>query len=419
MLTVSAASRRLPSAVGLPLAGFVRRSDANQLCEAQDDPLEVNAVAFRSEGRTVVLIAVDALSAGPDVTATAEALSRDAFGPTTLTIVAASHTHFAPGIDATKEMLGACSPAYLDGVYEALEQLIDELQSMQADASLALAARIAGGNVNRRRLWPLPTLLWWKHRRVDIVTMAPNLKGACDPQVRVAVLRRPDGSPLAVVWNYACHPVFYPRQTAATAEFIGRVRAAVRTHLAADLPVVYLQGFSGDVGPDIRPERSLRTLAETLALGPRWGRFTAETWAGWANGIVQAVLSALDEASGRALGEHLAYRRASIPIEELVDGDLPQRALQIERLEIGEDWRLVALSAEPSAAYGDLLCRDGAWPVSCIGDMFGYVPTEAQRRAGGYEVAGYFAAVGLDARLRPGVERRIVEACRTMVAEDA
>jgi hypothetical protein len=119
------------------------------------------------------------------------------------------------------------------------------------------------------------------------------------------------------------------------------------------------------------------------------------------------------------VGEHLASLSKRVPIEELVDGILPQRSLQVERLEIGDEWRLVALSAEPSAAYADLLCRDGAWPVSCIGDMFGYIPTEAQRRAGGYEVAGYFAAIGLDARLRPGIERRIVDICRTMVSEKA
>jgi hypothetical protein len=420
MLTVSAARRRLPSPIGLPLAGFLRRANANLRCETEDDPLELNGVAFRSGGRTVVVIAIDALSAGNDVTAAAEALSRNAFGPCTLAIVAASHTHFAPGIDPTKDALGACSPAYLHGVHHALEQLIEDLRSMQTDASLAFATRLASGNVNRRRLWPLPTLLWWMHRRIDLVTMAPNPNGPCDRQVRVAVLRRSGGSPLAVVWNYACHPVFYPRQTVATAEFIGRVRAAVRTHFAdQELPVVYLQGFSGDVAPDIRPERSLTTVAETLALGPRWGRFTTETWADWAGEIAKAAVGAVDDARAGAVGEHLASLSKRVPIEELVDGKLPQRSLQVERLEIGDEWRLIALSAEPSAAYADLLCRDGAWPVSCIGDMFGYIPTEAQRRAGGYEVAGYFAAIGLDARLRPGIERRIVDICRTMVSEKA
>jgi hypothetical protein len=74
---------------------------------------------------------------------------------------------------------------------------------------------------------------------------------------------------------------------------------------------------------------------------------------------------------------------------------------------------MVALSAETSTAYAELLGLGPAWPVSCTGDVYGYLPTEAQRRAGGYEVDGYFAALGLQARLRPDGERRVVEACRT------
>jgi hypothetical protein len=40
-------------------------------------------------------------------------------------------------------------------------------------------------------------------------------------------------------------------------------------------------------------------------------------------------------------------------------------------------------------------------------------PRRSLWRAGGYEVDGYFAALGLQARLRPDGERRVVEACRT------
>lgn len=78
---------------------------------------------------------------------------------------------------------------------------------------------------------------------------------------------------------------------------------------------------------------------------------------------------------------------------------------------------MVALSAEASTAYAELLGLREAWPVSCVGDVFGYLPTEAQRRAGGYEVDGYFSALGLHARLRPDGERRVVEAFRNRFGE--
>ena len=45
--------------------------------------------------------------------------------------------------------------------------------------------------------------------------------------------------------------------------------------------------------------------------------------------------------------------------------------------------------------------------TSLVGDVYGYLPTEPQRRAGGYEVDGYFSAVGLHTRARPDGERHI------------
>ena len=81
MLMVSAARRRLPSPVGLPLAGFLRRAQSGLPCEAEDDTLEINAVAFQDGDQAALLIAIDTLIAGPDLTAAADALAREASVP--------------------------------------------------------------------------------------------------------------------------------------------------------------------------------------------------------------------------------------------------------------------------------------------------------------------------------------------------
>ena len=67
MLTVSAARRRLPSPIGLPLAGFLRRAQRGLPCEAEDGTLEINAVAFQDGNQAALLIAIDTLIAGPDL----------------------------------------------------------------------------------------------------------------------------------------------------------------------------------------------------------------------------------------------------------------------------------------------------------------------------------------------------------------
>jgi hypothetical protein len=125
------------------------------------------------------------------------------------------------------------------------------------------------------------------------------------------------------------------------------------------------------------------------------------------------MLVAIEAAPVSPLEGSLHVESCGIDLKELVDGNLPQRRLALDCLDIGSRWSMIALSAEPSSAYAELLGLGPAWPVSCTGDVYGYLPTEAQRRAGGYEADGYFAAVGLQARLRPDGERRVVEACRT------
>src|SRR5215218_2543422 len=113
MLTVSAARRRLPSPVGLPLAGFLRRAQRGLPCGVQDDPLEINAAAFRDGDQAALLIAIDTLIAGPDLTAAANALAQECFGPGALALVAASHTHFcsrhgSDAADAGRDGPGLC-----------------------------------------------------------------------------------------------------------------------------------------------------------------------------------------------------------------------------------------------------------------------------------------------------------------------
>ena len=86
--------------------------------------LEINAVAFQDGNQAALLIAIDTLIAGPDLTTAAAALARDSFGDGAVALVAASHTHFAPATDPTRPMLGELTAAYAEGVHTALQQVV-------------------------------------------------------------------------------------------------------------------------------------------------------------------------------------------------------------------------------------------------------------------------------------------------------
>ena len=52
-----------------------------------------------------------------------------------------------------------------------------------------------------------------------------------------------------MLWNFACHPVMYHSPMNVSAHFPGDVRKELR-EILSDIPVVFLQGFSGDIRPN-------------------------------------------------------------------------------------------------------------------------------------------------------------------------
>src|SRR5690606_13721437 len=96
------------------------------------------------------------------------------------------------------------------------------------------------------------------------------LEGPIDPEVAVAVFRRPGGALLGALVNYACHPTHHGAGTGLSAGYPG---VLAREMKAAGCPVtLFLNGASGNVhtadptrgGADMPMETAGRLLAETV-----------------------------------------------------------------------------------------------------------------------------------------------------------
>lgn len=388
----------------VPLAGFVnRRGNA----EGVADRLEANAVALRdADGRTAVIVTFDALYVGPVVDAALRGFltGECGIGDSDILLLA-SHTHYAPSLDPEKPRLGAVDAEYLAWMIGECQAMLRRLLAKPfAALTLSHAEAEWSGAIHRRKRWPLPYFSGGRFGWHE-PAMAPEPNGPRDSRLRTWQLRTPDGAPIAILWSCACHPTGLPDQNRVSAEFPGRVRAAIRAAHGEALPVLFLQGFAGDIrqrSPETRP--ALRQLVRTLRHGPSFCAFDAAGWARWADTLSALAVDTLKAAAPSPLSGSIRSASTRVSLDALLDADNPGKQVEFRRLTLG-DLDFWAVSAEPSVALKEMIPDEAsAIALGYLGDVFGYWPTAAQAAEGGYEGRGFIDIFSLSGRFRPLID---------------
>lgn len=389
----------------LPLAGFVERRG---LSSAIEDRLEVAGVCFRdADGRVALILSYDLMFVGGELADAVVSYAVSTFGvrPADIMLLA-SHTHFAPATDSTKPILGVVDDSYLRQVIAASRAFVTRL--IEAEA---LPARLLHGRgsseaaINRRLPWPLPNLGRGRFAWGEAV-MAPNADGALDKAIDVIRVVGEGGATRAILWRYTCHPTGFPDATRVGPDYIGPVRRRLRGEFGDDVPVVFLPGFAGDARPRT-PDRpaSLHKFLDVAIHGPCFTPFDLPGWRRWCDALAGDVLQAAQAAEETQPAQgRLASAACDLPLERVVDGAGGERAIAFRRLVVGNTLDLVAVGAEPLVGLRALVPWPGAWPVGYLSDVFGYWPTDADIRLGGYEVRDFLGAFGLSGRLRNGLD---------------
>ena len=403
-LTVAAGSIEITPPESCALAGFSARKGAFTRVA---DPLELNAILLRHEGHALLIISADLLYAGDQIESAVRGELDGAGLSDCHLLIGASHTHFAPSVDPTKPVLGEVSAGYVEFyLARAVELVRSLLAARPVVARLSLAETDAPLTINRRRL------RWRLDRRALLhrdVMMQPDSRGPVDSTVRALRIADRSGTPAAVLWNYACHPVNFPRREEVSADFVGVARRSLRERFAAGLPVVFLQGFAGDIRPPaLRPLGWRPKLWLSRALtGRRFGKMSESEWERWAGGIASHLVDATAD-PGRALQPCLSYGSIDHPLSDLIDGTVGETPLRISRFGLASELQIVALSAEVVIEYEAHLQRafpdSPTIPVACAGAVFGYLPTWHMLGEGGYEAGEFFRGFSLEGAFKPTVE---------------
>jgi len=400
------------------LAGYTHRHAFSQ---GIGQRLQASALILQdNRGRRLAIIALDLLFVGAELVDRLRTFAGRALGiDGNDLLVSASHTHFAPSVDASKPALGEVDREYLDWVSrqccELLRTVVERPMQFVQCRSVQLQWN---GAVYRRLRWWLPHI---RLRRISVggVVTAPNRRRQINRSLRLLELVASSGDPIALVWSASCHPVGWPNELELSSDYIGVVREQLGAKLGYEAPVLFLQGFAGDLRPDTPEKRKLsRRLPRILLYGPNFDEFDRADWQTWTNDLVTLMVAGLDDlrrSKAIPLMGSLASACVKVPLTRVLDGHSDdQRSVLFQRLRLGGICDILSVSAEPCSMLLPMLDDSRIWPVGYSGDAFGYWPTDQQRREGGYEAAEHLVHFNLPGKLRPGLDRLFQEALTTL-----
>ncbi len=237
------------------LAG-VAKVDISDRTVPMNDPCFAKALVLRQNQESAVIITIDAVAIGGIgrigngfMTSLRAMLERQAAIAPERVIINASHCHGIVRADL--------EPLILRAVQEAKGRLVP----VKAGAGSGTESRISenrrlkmkdGSEVDMRRAYSMP-------RDEDVASVGP-----IDPQIGLLRLDREDGTPLAVLYNFACHPIMNPPSKGSSADYPGFASKVIEDALGSGAIALFVQGCCGDINPVRYKEVSRPADAEPL-----------------------------------------------------------------------------------------------------------------------------------------------------------
>jgi len=372
-----------------PLGGGYRPNDNYKSVHAN---LEANIVLIRQSGKYYLLINLDLLFVGQYLSHSIIEVARK-YLPIECIWISATHNHNAPATDLLRPSLGVANQEYLHTIIKVITLGIEEIFVDDDFQEVIVQQRSTQGfhTVNRRK----KRLIRLTRQGIEInkVFMAQNNEGVRDESIDRLDFLDSSGNTVAVIWNYACHPVSYHSSDSVTSGFPGRVRDQLR-ELVGEIPVIFLNGFAGTVRPP-SVARFANGPVKRLRLGQYFGLFSPQEYEDWVTSLSRRVLNA-PVVSIIPSNCEIDGVRFEVETSDFIE-DSPSKLCTFQGMKLGKII-LAGVSAEPSTEFSRLVrgLSIDYYIVPCgyLEDVFGYLPTSEQLKEGGYEAEGFLKYFG-------------------------
>jgi len=221
---------------GVLLWGF---SDRKSPATGTLDPLYARVLVLEANSKRLALVSVDL--GRPFGPASLNRLRKETEKDVSFVILAATHTHSAP---AVLDEYPNGPPAWESTALERIKTAIEEATKHLADAQIGIGYGNTFIGHNRLRVNADGTVTWFE-RNLTRVPTAP-----VDGSVSVLRIDDTDGQPMAILVNYACHPVVFGSDNVQySADFPAVTNRTVEEAFGGKPVSFLLQGAPGDINP--------------------------------------------------------------------------------------------------------------------------------------------------------------------------
>jgi len=370
------------------MAGYGSRTG---LSKGVHDPLSARAVAFENNGKRLVLVSTDIIGFYNGTAGHLRKIILDEFKlkPSEL-FLSAIHTHSGPSLTIDKKKGHSNNLEYTESLKDKLIEVIREALKTMRPVHIAAGVGHSPVGANRREL------------KLDSsgkssIKLGRNPYGPTDKEVLVMKVAKPDGTPIAALFDYATHATSLgPKNYIISGDVLGLAEQFVEKILGENVIAPAFAGASGDIDPWFRVLPAFNTEAgwipEPVLLGTMLGEEVVHVFRNiervFPGGEIKTAFAAI-ELPGKQRGEvstkekHPATKLLNITAARV--GDIAFIGIGCEVLtEIG----MAIKAASP--------CKHTFVITHCNGAA-GYLPPEYVYTEGGYEVkSSHFAPQAAD-----------------------
>ncbi len=255
-------------AAGPLRAGTGKSNITARRAGAVHDSLYVKALVLEYLGEKTALITLDVVALGtigempPDFVAEVKQRLHHSLSIDQV-LINASHNHLDGFLNGGNKI----APDVVDLTVSAVNKALDNREPVKAGAGAGAENSFA---MNRRIKLDDGTVFTIRHANPDRPDMQISTPGKIDPEIGILKLERMDGTPKAVVYNYACHPYTGVPDKSVTAEFPGIASGVIETQLGYGAMAFFMQGPAGDITEilykDVNTPRSCVPFGHSLGL---------------------------------------------------------------------------------------------------------------------------------------------------------
>ncbi|MBX7255590.1 MAG: hypothetical protein K1Y02_04435 [Candidatus Hydrogenedentes bacterium] len=449
--TAGAATTNITPPLGVDLAGQLH----NRIATYVHDELHARCLVLSDGTIQIAIVIVDSCKMPASIVDPAKKRIEETVGiPGAQVLIAATHTHTGPcTIEGRQskpdpEYVRFQTSRIVDAVRIAVENMVP--------AEIAWGTGTVADEVFNRR---------WRMKpgtippdpfggTTDLVKTNPSVAdpnlmepaGPTDPEVAFVAVRKPGGSPIALLANYSLHYVGEEgEETHVSADYFGYFARSIETLLKAerqDPPFVGIlsNGTSGDINnidrtkekPEQEPYTRMQQVGDKLAKEV-YRVYRGLQWKPWVS--LNAALETLDVAVRLPSLEEVEdakARLAKAPAEGLTDiadmyaldtvrlANYPAAArVVLQALRIG-DVGIAAIPCEVFCETGLALKSESVlkptFTIELANGYGGYLPTREQHELGGYETwrcSASFLAVDAEEQIRAAALRLLAKVAET------